>query len=104
MPAERTAMRQVREIVRMRAAGISSREIGVRLGIAPSTEATQRGFVFQCTDEAALEARLFSQVGTKQGHRRHAEPDFGLIHRELKRKHVTLQILWDEYIDAHPDG
>ena len=37
MPAERTAMRQVRKIVRMRAAGISSREIAVRLGIAPST-------------------------------------------------------------------
>ena len=22
----------------------------------------------------------------------------------LKRKHVTLQILWDEYIESHPDG
>jgi transposase len=26
------------------------------------------------------------------------------VHRELKRKHVTLQILWDEYIERHPDG
>ena len=113
MPAERTAMRQVREIVRMRAAGISSREIAVRLGIAPSTvrltmkrvgDAGLDTAVVAELDEAALEARLFSQVGTKQGHRRHAEPDFGLIHRELKRKHVTLQILWDEYIEAHPDG
>jgi transposase len=27
-----------------------------------------------------------------------------MIHRELKRKHVTLSILWDEYIEQHPDG
>jgi transposase len=43
-------------------------------------------------------------VGTKQGHRRQVEPDWAAIHRELKRKHVTLQILWDEYIERQPDG
>ena len=32
------------------------------------------------------------------------EPDWAAVHRELKRKHVTLQILWDEYIERHPDG
>ena len=26
------------------------------------------------------------------------------IHRELKRKHVTLSILWDEYIERNPEG
>jgi len=26
------------------------------------------------------------------------------VHRELKRKHVTLQTLWEECIEAHPDG
>ncbi|GLS34992.1 hypothetical protein GCM10010869_05800 [Mesorhizobium tianshanense] len=30
------------------------------------------------------------------------EPDWACVHRELKRKHVTLQILWDEYIARHP--
>jgi transposase len=28
----------------------------------------------------------------------------GGAERELKKKHVTLQILWDEYNDAHSDG
>jgi transposase len=51
-----------------------------------------------------LEAQLFTAVGTKQGHRRRDEPDWAAIHRELKRKHVTLQILWDEYIERYPDG
>ena len=26
------------------------------------------------------------------------------MHRELKRKHVTLAILWEEYIERHPGG
>jgi transposase len=26
------------------------------------------------------------------------------VNREMKRKHVTLQVLWDEYIADHPEG
>src|SRR3954453_12387703 len=52
----------------------------------------------------AREARLFTAAGKKQGHRRRAELDWAAVHRELKRKHVTLQILWDEYIERHPEG
>jgi transposase len=54
--------------------------------------------------DTALEARLFANAGTKQGHRRHGEPDWAAVHRELKRKHVTLSILWDEYIERDPQG
>ena len=54
--------------------------------------------------DAVLKARLFANAGTKQGHRRHGEPDWAAIHRELKRKHVTLSILWDEYIERDPQG
>ncbi|CAG4929177.1 unnamed protein product, partial [Acidocella sp. C78] len=43
-------------------------------------------------------------VGKRPGHRRVDEPDWGRIRRELQRKHVTLSILWDEYIAEHPDG
>jgi hypothetical protein len=45
-----------------------------------------------------LEAALFAEAGKKIGHRRHAEPDGAVIHQEPKRKHVTLTIVWDEYI------
>ena len=32
-------------------------------------------------------------------------PDCEQIHRELQsHKHVTLQLLWQEYKEAHPDG
>jgi transposase len=55
-------------------------------------------------DRGGAGGAAYGPAGTKQGHRRHAEPDWAGIHRELKRKHVTLSILWDEYIDRHPDG
>jgi len=113
MPAERIAMRQVRDVLRLNAAGVSGNEIARRVGVAPSTvrltlkRLAAAGFGWPLPadmTDAVLEAQLFTAVGTKQGHRRRAEPDFAAIHRELKHKHVTLQILWDEYIERDPDG
>jgi transposase len=113
MPAERIAMRQVRDVLRLKAAGLSGNEIARRVGVAPSTvRLTLKRLAAAGLDwplpaemtDAVLEAQLFTAVGTKQGHRRRAEPDFAAIHRELKHKHVTLQILWDEYIERDADG
>ena len=102
MPAERTTMRQVREIVRLHQAGVSTREIGIRVGVAASTvrltirrvEAAGmvEGIPAEQTD-AALEKLLFTGSGKKTGHRRCADPDWAAIHQELKRKHVTLTIV-----------
>src|SRR3546814_3410544 len=55
-------------------------------------------------DNAQLEAKLYGAAGVKPGRRRLPAPDWAAVHRELKRKHVTLQTLWEEYIEAHPDG
>jgi hypothetical protein len=43
-------------------------------------------------------------AATARGHRRQAEPDWAAVHRELKRKHVALSILWEEYIASDPGG
>jgi transposase len=113
MPAERIAMRQVREVLRLSAAGVSGNEIARRVGVASSTvrltlkRLAAAGLSWPLPAEmtdAALEARLFTAAGKKQGHRRRAEPDWAAVHRALKRKHVTLQILWDEYIEQSPNG
>ena len=55
-------------------------------------------------NDEALEAALYASRRSKRGHRRIEEPDWADVHRELKRKHVTLLILWDEYIAANPGG
>src|SRR4051794_14964911 len=113
MPAERIAMRQVREVLRLKAAGVSGNEIARRVGVAPSTvrltlkRLASAGLSWPLPTEltdSALETQLFTGACKKQGHRRRAEPDWAAVHRELKRKHVTLQILWDEYIEQNPDG
>ena len=84
MPAERTAMRHVREVLRLKfVGGVPTREIARRIGVAASTvRATIRrfqaaGLSWPLPDEmtdAALEARLFPDAGTKQGQRRQVEP------------------------------
>jgi transposase len=107
-------MRRVREMLRLiRDAGLGGREVARRTGIAPSTlrEMVRRfegsglrwPLPLDLTD-ADLESRLYGEAGTKQGRRRRIEPDWAGLNRELKRKHFTLQILWDEYIEVNPDG
>jgi transposase len=106
-------MRQVREVLRLTTAGVGPNEIARRVGVAPSTvrltlkRLASAGLSWPLPAEmtdTALETALFAAAGTKQGHRRHVEPDWAEIHRELKRKHVTLTMLWDEYIERCPEG
>ena len=32
------------------------------------------------------------------------EPDMEYVFYEMKKKHVTLMLLWEEYKEKHPDG
>jgi len=113
MPAERVAMRVVREVLRLTFAGVSKREVARRTGMAASTvRATiarleSLGLVWPLPETITdndLETKIYKNAGKKQGHRRIIEPDWASLHREMKRKHVTLSILWDEYIAGHPEG
>jgi transposase len=106
-------MRQAREIIRLKTASLSAHEISRRLGMARSTvrEALKRadsaGLSWPLSEgmnDEALEAALYANRRSKRGHRRVEEPDCAGVHRDLKRKHVTLTILWDEYIAANPEG
>ena len=60
-------------------------------------------------DDTQLERLLFSRppVQTSNAGRQpvKAQPDFVKIHQELKaNKSVTLQLLWQEFSEQHPDG
>ena len=54
-------------------------------------------------DDAALERALFPPPPSLPAESR-GLPDFATVHRELKRKSVTLFLLWEEYKAAHPYG
>ena len=81
MPAERVAMRQAREIIRLKfSAGLPTREIARRLGVAASTvRGTLRRFgggglgwpLPNGMSDGDLEAALYANHGTNRGHRRH---------------------------------
>jgi transposase len=53
-------------------------------------------------DDAALQALLYP--GNPVPARSRPEPDMAEIHKELRLKGVTLQLLWAEYKQANPDG
>lgn len=54
------------------------------------------------TDDAALEARLYPPPARREPTR--GMPDWPTVHREIGRKGVTLDLLWQEYKAQHPDG
>ena len=107
-------MRRVREIVRLRfSADLTAREVARQTGVPESTvRAAIKRFqssglswpLAETMTDTELEAALYICGGTRHGHRIWAEPDWTAVHRELKRKHVTLSVLWDEYIAQHPGG
>jgi transposase len=114
MPARRElTMRQLRQMLRLHHDGVSAREIGRTLGVARSTiqDNLERARVAgigwplpsEWTDEL-LEQRLFARAGVNPGRRRHTEPDWAALARELKRSGVNLMVLWEEYRESHPDG
>lgn len=54
-------------------------------------------------DDAVLEQKLYPTLqAVKNDNRR--DLDWAKIHEELKRKSVTLMLLWNEYIELNPAG
>ena len=113
MPAQRLAMRQVREVLRLKwAIGLSERKIAHGLGISRPTvaayvrRAQAAGLTWPLPtllDEAALEQLLFPALPPRRA-APHPIPDWSTVHQELKRKGVTLFLLWQEYKAVTPDG
>ena len=107
-------MRRVRELLRLKlGAGVPVREVARRIGIAPSTvretlsRFTAAGLAWplpETVTDGVLEEALFRPAGTKQGHRRRAEPDWAAVHRELKRKPSPWRCSGTSHRARIPDG
>jgi transposase len=106
-------MRKVGEVLRLRHAhGASVRTIARAVGLGHTTvsEYLRRTGVIGITwpvppelDDAGLEQLLFAPAGINNAPPRPL-PDWPHVHAELRRRGVTLLLLWEEYRAEHPDG
>jgi len=113
MPAQRLSMRKIKEVLRLCwAHGLSKRKTARSCGISrPAVDeylrrAEAAGLSWPLPtdlDDSALERLLFPAAPALPAPVR-GLPDWSTIHRELRRKGVTLFLLWQEYREHHPQG
>lgn len=109
MAAQRVAMRNIKECLRLKfEAGLSHEKIARALQLSNGvvskyvTAASEAGLEGPTLDEIALAAVLLPAAKVRHTRGERVLPDLPTIHRELRRKGVTLQLLWEEYVAAHP--
>jgi len=105
-------MRKIREIMRLKyTAQLSNREIAKSCSTARSTvagcleRASTAGLSWplpDSLDDTALENLLYPPVVVSEAVR--ILPDWSLLQKEMRKKNVTLALLWDEYKAGQSDG
>jgi transposase len=113
MAQERLTMRKIAEVLRLKwECGLSNRTIARGCSISHSTvaeylrRAQEAGLSWPLPDdlgEDTLYELLFPKA-PRPDSRAIPCPDWSLIHAELRKKSVTLRLLWVEYREAHADG
>jgi transposase len=106
-------VRKIKEVLRLHyEKGFSTRQIAKSLSIGRSTvqdyldRAQRVGLNWSLTadlDETSLEHQLYPPVPCVAQEKRQM-PSMEYLYQELKKKGVTLQLLWHEYKQANPDG
>ncbi len=113
MTQERLTMRKIQEVLRLKwACGLSNRAIARSCSISHSTvqeylaRAQAAGLSWplpEDTSEDELYQKLFPEKPAAPTPAK-ALPDWPQVHAELRKRSVTLKLLWTEYKEAHPDG
>ncbi|MDJ0915964.1 MAG: IS21 family transposase [Desulfobacterales bacterium] len=106
-------MRKIKEVLRLKFDHqLSKRQIAQSCSIAHSTvseylhrfrQASLNWPLPEEIDDNQLEQLLFPRPQIGSPHRR-PQPDWAYIHRQLRRKGVTLMLLWQEYKELYPNG
>jgi transposase len=106
MAGKRVSMRKIREVLRLtHELGLSVRQVSEATGVGKTAvnEYVARAKVIGITwpipgevSDADLEGRLFVPAGFHDGPTKPV-PDWAKVHEELKRRGVTLMILWEEH-------
>jgi transposase len=113
MPAKRLSMRKIREVLRLKyECQKSIRDISISCSIGKSTvsdylnRSKAAGLDWplpEGLDDTILEQKLFPSASATNIRER-IVPDWNEIHKELKRKGVTLSLIWHEYKTNNPEG
>jgi transposase len=113
MAKRRLSVRKIKEALRLHyEKNLSTRQIAESLGIGRSTVHDYLYRVQQADltwplpaeiDEATLERQLFPSTDPVVQEKRQM-PSMEYLHQELKKKGVTLQLLWYEYKEKDPEG
>jgi len=113
MARKRLSMRKIVEILRLKhEAGLTNRQIARSCGMARPTVAKYLAQAEEASlgwplpeglDEDQLQALLLPPPQEVDPPARPL-PDMECIHKELRRRYVTLQLLWEEYRTEHPEG
>jgi len=111
MATKRLSVRKIKEVLRLKASGLSNRQIAHICSIGRSTvadyliRAAAAGLSWPLADDIrdeSLERLLFPPPPHPSTER--PLPHWPKIHKELKRKGVTLALLWEEYKAQYPEG
>jgi transposase len=107
-------MRKTREILRLHFFGLKQRQIARSCSLAQSTvnaclqAAKAAGISWPEVadwDYLKLETTLFGERPSAVARRHKPAPDFAAIERELQsHEHLTLQLVWEEYRQTHPES
>lgn len=111
MPAPQISMRKIKELLRLKfEVGLSLRQIAralnVSLGVVSkyvnAAQSAGIGWPLPADWTDSHIRRLLFPDGPAAAGSAYAPLDFPYLLRELKRKGVTRQLLWEEYIEANP--
>jgi hypothetical protein len=110
MPNERISMSKLKQLIGLQTSNLSVRALARALGLSIGAVSKYLQAVRACGIEAA-EAETLSETQIEQRvfgpalpgkPAAFVAPDCAWIHGELKRhRHVTLQLLWEEYASQH---
>jgi len=105
------SVRKIKELLRLESLGLSERKIAQSVNLSRSTVSD---YLKRCASAGLswekLQLRPDEEVsllfeGLHQSQiRDRREPDYQYLDKELKRRGVTLQLLWEEYIGQEPGG
>ena len=107
-------MRKLKEVLRLHSLGMSQHQIARSCAISQSTvhdyvsAAKAAGVKWPLPEDwgdPQMIKALFPQRAAPEVWRKHPEPDWGGIHKELQtHKNLTLQLIWQERRESDPEG